>query len=97
MLAGALVQAQAEMSMASQGAVEAAFIQCIGDLEADVNALFNVYLPEICRFSFLARMQVKSVTWPASASFLTAEVLYNMLYILQERHVGNHGSTELTC
>ena len=32
---------------------------------------------------------------------LTAEVLYNMLiyvvYILQERHVGNHGSTELTC
>lgn len=39
MLAGELVQAQAEMSMAPQGAVEAALIQCSGDLEADRNGV----------------------------------------------------------
>ena len=39
MLAGELVQAQAEMSMAPQGAVEAALIHCSGDLEADRNGV----------------------------------------------------------
>lgn len=83
MLAGELVQAQAEMSMASQGAVEAAFIQCIGDLEADVNALFNVYLPKKNMQVQFPRRDASEIRNLACIGFrnLTAEVLYNMLII----------------